>query len=142
LADGFTEPFFVDLPVKGDTVGLRLFRGEDQMLVDKQLHTGKVDKDGLKVFQLTRHITHINGEQVGDAKSRALVADYVARLQFPDTYAIEDAIEEVEPGLDLSMIFECKALFCRKETPMDIPIQMEFFRPSRRKPKSGRNSAV
>lgn len=123
------EPIVVDLLDAKKTVSLRFLRGYDEARVikrTKRLLLQSVDSgDASTRFRVALQIVTIDGEEV-DLGTRELL---LRKITSTDGARIRIAVEDAEPGIDLTVYPECRA--CGAVNKMAMPFTSEFFRPSR-----------
>ncbi len=122
------EPIVVELPDVGKVVDLRFLRGYDEMRItkrSKRLLLQSVDSgDPSSRFRFALQITRIDGEEVDLGKKEL----FLRTLNATDKARMRIAIEDIEPGIDLTVYPECRA--CGAVNKMPMPFTAEFFRPS------------
>jgi hypothetical protein len=122
------EPVIVKLLDAKKTVELRFLRGHDETRVikrTKRLMLQSVDAgDPSYLFRFALQIMRIDGEEVDLGRKELLIR----KLTATDTARMRIAIDDVEPGIDLTVYPECNA--CGAVNQMPLPFTAEFFRPS------------
>lgn len=128
--DGLVEPLTVHLPDANVDVGLRFLRGKDEAQIAKVAKRVALQSndptDTSHILRIALQIQTVNGEDLEPAKREAFVRD----LTMVDSAAIREAIDDKEPGVDLTIHPECKA--CGAVNDMALPFTADFFRPARR----------
>lgn len=142
IPDDFEEPFEVDLPMSGHTLGLRLYRGVDEVAIGKFLKQrnrqvrkagGAGNEDDDYQYRLARHIVTIDENEVDLNAALTLVEE---ELRAPDTLEMKNALDDAAFGMDISVEPDCT--HCNYPNgPMEVPMTGEFFRPRRRRSSSG-----
>lgn len=124
LEEGFEEPFHVQLPKCGNTVGLRLFRVRDEKEVAMRGRTRKTTDgtDPTHSYRVAKHITDVDGE----TKEIRDLEKFVDGLHLLDLEAIRDKIIESDAGVDLEMDRECPS--CGRVCEVFLEITPDFFR--------------
>ncbi len=125
-----TEPIDVLLKDAKARVGLRMLRGTDEEAiakVSKRKALKSNDEDGSEIVRMALQIVTINDDATisQDDKEK-----FVRFLSIPDSQDFHDAIDSVEPGLDLVIRPECTG--CGAVNERGLPFNGEFFRPARR----------
>jgi len=121
------EPFPVPLKDTDKTVLCRFLRVKDEETIRRNLKQrgaqGQVE-DGGRFFRLGLHIQSVNEVPVnaGDAE------EFVRSLSYADRLRFEQAIEKMEPGIDLTIYPTCR--YCGADNEMALPLDSEFFRPA------------
>jgi len=125
----FVEPVVCMLPECGKKVELRFLRGTDEKVVAQAAKrmknvTGKVEDTSL-MHRLARQIVSID-----DVKPTDIVQTehWIVDLDMPDTYAMVDALDAVETGVNLKLNLDCQA--CQMPRVLGLPITADFFRPA------------
>lgn len=125
------EPFEFTLPESEKVLGLRLLRGRDERALMVHARRGRMQgtdgADPSELFRISLHIETIDGEKPEGALARQRFMDTISAK---DLLAVQDAIDKAEPGIDLTVYPECDV--CRASSKLEMPFDMEFFRPSRR----------
>lgn len=124
IDDDFVEPFELTLPIAGDTIGLRLFRGEDESALQKYSESYKKGDlgDSTFIFRLTRQLMSVEGEELTDSQKK----DYIENLIMKDFNAIEEALVKNDSGMIPSVKADCPKCDYRIETT--LPLGPTFFR--------------
>jgi hypothetical protein len=122
------EPIEVQLPDAGRVVDLRFLRGYDEMRIvkrAKRLLLQSVDSgDPSSRFRFALQIVRVDGVELDLGKKEL----FLRTLNATDKARMRIAIEEIEPGIDLTVYPECRA--CGAVNKMPMPFTAEFFRPS------------
>jgi len=63
-------------------------------------------------------------------RDRAIIKTFVDTLPSKDSLALRRHIKEINPGIDLSYIIECRS--CGSESMISVPITVNFFWPDAR----------
>ena len=114
-----------------DELELKYLTGHDMKQIqslskkDKKRFTA-LEGDPSYIYTLAMRIHTINGEEM---KIRDK-ADYVKTLIAKDTNIIFNAINDMSPGIDLTIYDPCTS--CGEDIEVDIPVGAAFFRPSLR----------
>jgi hypothetical protein len=123
------EPLTITLPDKGMIIDVRFLRGKDEQKIvkrSKRVAMQSVDVgDPSYLYRFALQIVRVEGEEVDLGKKELFVRELTAK----DTAAIRIAVDEVEPGIDLTVYPECRN--CGAVNEMMLPFTVEFFRPSR-----------
>lgn len=129
-APDLKEPVEIMLPECGKKVGLRFLRGTDEEAVTKyakrvmmQTNDGA---DPSNIHRLARQIVAI--DDVAPA-NLAAAEEWVRTLTAGDSLRMRKAIDDVEPGVDLTLYPDCRV--CGEANEMEMPFTAEFFRPTR-----------
>lgn len=130
MVDGIAEPFEVTLPHCQKTVGFRLLRGNDEDQIakhSKRMMMKSTDfGDDSARYRLGKQIVTIDGEEATDKAAQ----DLAHGLDMADANEFRLAVEDVEGGVDLTLLQDCPACGYINENMM--PFTVEFFRPSAR----------
>lgn len=132
LADEDTEPYSIELPDSGKTLGFRLLRGHDEPMIDKyqskiaaMKKQGIVMPDSTAIYRLARHIVSVDGNDIKDAPEEKLVK-FVASLSAKDRQMLLAKINFYTPGLDTGVTLVCD--HCSHVHDWDMPFTASFFR--------------
>ncbi|MCG8433063.1 MAG: hypothetical protein MJA83_03400 [Gammaproteobacteria bacterium] len=135
---GSDPSFEVTLPLKGDTVRIRLMTALDEDKIQQYIRRLKKTAPDMDpssqeyVYRLARRLTEINGEPAGIRQA----IEYVESIKGKDSLEIQYAIEENEVGPVTEVEPTCSN--CGYEAPpFPMPIAGEFFRPARRRSRPG-----
>ena len=132
------DPFTVVMPISGAKIGLRHLRGRDEAEIQrygKQIKpSGKADlSDPTFAYQIARQIVSIDGK---DAKPLDALNWLQGRgdneLHGRDAFAILDAVEQHDCGVNLTVSANCSS--CGFEDEMVMPMDTDFFRPRASRP--------
>jgi len=131
LCDDHTEPFYVELPVAGNTLGLRSLRVSDEREIERysrlpavaKLHAG----DPSLTYRLSRHVIEVDGKTVAGQTGQLLV--FLEQLPSRDVYAMLDCVDDNVCGPDIRMVLPCPA--CAAVINCTMPLNETFFRPKR-----------
>lgn len=133
LKDDEIEPFFVDLPARGVRVGLRSLRKRDEDAIAAFVSKTQMGANGSMLPRMASRIVSVQGETLD--LSRAMVWLTQPALEGPDLMALEQAIENGEPGPYPLVSTTCPS--CRAQHETEVPLDATFFRPvARRRPGS------
>jgi hypothetical protein len=126
-----TEPVDVHLQDADQTVGLRFLRGKDEDAVSKvakrqSLQSNDVGDPSI-ITRMALQLVTIDGKEAGDLTERER---FIKNMTLPDGQDMRKALDDKEPGIDLSVFPECKA--CGGVNEISLPFGLEFFRPARR----------
>ncbi len=130
LTDADTEPFFVDLPMSGKKLGLRLLRVEDEQeirrFVRQTAMTGRTAAEGdpSYIYRLARHVVSIDEQKVTTVQAVRFCENMIGG----DSARMRHAVEESECGVTLTLKHTCSA--CGAAFEELLPFSDEFFRPS------------
>lgn len=123
------EPIRLTLPVSKTVVDGYFLRGGDEEAVLKYAKRMKTqnaeDGDPSSVHRLARQIRKIDGKDMPINEREALIRD----LPMADTVAFRNTMDELESGIDLTVRPTCS--LCGAENELQMPFDLEFFRPSR-----------
>lgn len=131
------EPFFVELPVSGRRLGIRLQRIRDQFRLrqyTKRTRMQTVDSgDPSHAYRLALAITQWDSGK--DDDGNVIMADvrpteaqqFVQRMHMADSNHLQNEINRIEGGVDTRIYPECPA--CGAANEMRMPFELEFFRP-------------
>lgn len=144
LSDDHQDPFKIELPINGDTVTLKLFRGDDERSIiryvdqqNKKVNLKQIGDPGY-TYRLALHLLGVDSssdpndtfsEESLAAKPGALLAcsiDYIDKLAAADSSVVRDEIEARTPGLNMLIEMECPK--CLHGWTMGMPITADFFR--------------
>ncbi|KKM57688.1 hypothetical protein LCGC14_1550460 [marine sediment metagenome] len=127
------EPVHLDLPDAKKHITLRFLRGYDEQKIvrrTKRLLLQSVDPgDPSYLFRFALQIVSIDEEELDSKAGLSKRELFVRKLTATDTAAIRIAVDEVEPGIDLTVYPECRG--CGAANSMPMPFTAEFFRPTR-----------
>lgn len=137
------EPITVHLADCQTTIGLRLLRGKDEAqvaAVSKRI--ALQSNDAVDTSSLTRmalQVVAIAEKEVGPdpetGKERLPLSEretFVRNLSIPDAEIMREAVDSVEPGVDLKLNPDCKS--CGSQNEIYLPFSADFFRPTRNRP--------
>ncbi len=131
LPEDFVEPIEIKLPRSGDTLGVKLLRGEDFKAIEKwskavEKRTKAIDLKGdiTYTLRIAKYIKTINGEEVNSED--ALV--YAEQMIGGDSAHFWSVIDNIEIGYDVNITEDC--MYCGAENEFLMPVTKEFFRPS------------
>jgi len=136
--DELVEPFPVPLPESGITVHLRFLRGHDDEQIAKNAKRIKLqsndDHDPTYLLRIAMQIVRIETEE-GDEDTERLKQlpwkqKWVENMSAGDLIALEDALNDKEPGIDTRIYPECGR--CGHTSEQTMPLDGGFFRPRRR----------
>lgn len=136
LEDTDIEPFFVELPIRGDRVGLRTLRGSDEEAISQfvagaiNAMGGNLDKDGDPAYyhRLAMSVESVNGEPI-TSLPKALQYLTSTPLESADSFTIRDALDTNDSGIDMKIEITCA--YCGNyEADAGVPLSAEFFRPT------------
>lgn len=130
LAD-FTlaEPITVSLPDAGQDVDVRFLRGHDEAKIAKRSKRTRMASNDMGdqsyIYRLALQIVAVDGDsEWPSAKKEA----FVRQLSGGDTARMRIAVDDVEPGLDMTVYPSCTA--CGADNELSLPFTAEFFRPT------------
>lgn len=128
LDDDAEEPFEVELPISGDTLGFRLMRGKDEIEIEKYVtrifkKSNPIGDPGYK-YRWAKHIVTINGQEVENVMK---AQEYVSKMTARDSQAFRKKIDETEPKFNFEIDVTCKK--CGNEDSMILPLGREFLDP-------------
>ena len=128
-SDDLTEPITVETVDTRATLALRFLRGEDEDRVaesTKKLRLQSNDPgDPSSIMRLALQIVSIDGREYILRDREA----FARNLTAADQVRIRQAVDEKEPGLDLTVYPDCRG--CGSTNEMVMPFSAEFFRPSK-----------
>lgn len=122
----------IELPESKDTLQLKLLSSGDISRLDKQIKQkvvkGKIqDPDAYEfLIKLMETIVNKNGE---DFESYDAKRDYTDNLHMRDLVAIQNCLNNIEFGINPSIIREC--IKCKEDMEVNGLICPEFFRPTK-----------
>lgn len=126
LEDGFEEPFFVDLPVSKQRVGLRLLRVRDEKEIESYVESYQgPSKNPDHTYRLAKHIMSVGDEQIGKDNFRELLGQ-VRQLHSRDSEKIRNALDENDCGVDVQLKRTCEQ--CGRVNQVLVGFTPEFFR--------------
>lgn len=135
------DPFKVELPISGDTVTIRLFRGYDERLIIKYVDQQNRKVDIRKVgdpgytYRMALHLLAVDSandpndtfdETTAKGQILGLAMKYIDSLAAGDSSAIRDELEARTPGIVLAVETSCPK--CDHAVETGLPITAEFFR--------------
>lgn len=122
------EPIEVHLPDSGIDLQVRFLRGVDEERIAKRAKRVRMATndaaDSSYLLRLALQIVRVNGEEMRDAEKEL----FVRRLSSEDSAHLRIQVDELEPGLDLTVYPSCTA--CGADNEMSLPFTAEFFRPT------------
>lgn len=137
MSEAAMEPFYVDLPVSGKRLGIRLQRVRDQFRLrqhTKRTRMQTVDAgDPSHVYRLALAIKEIAHHADEDGKPVMLdiksheAEQFVHQMHMADSNFLQNEINRIEGGVDTRIYPECPA--CGASNEMRMPFELEFFRP-------------
>lgn len=129
--DEFTlaEPIEVNLTDSGHVLLVRFLRGTDEERIAKRSKRTRMASNDMgdqsHIYRLALQIVAVDDEDNWpDAKKEA----FVRQLSAGDTARWRIAVDDKEPGLDLTVYPACNA--CGADNEMSLPFTAEFFRPT------------
>jgi hypothetical protein len=130
VADDVTEPFKIHLPQSNIDITMKFLRAEDQMAIDSVLKRrrvqgliGDVDDDGY-ILRLAHRVVEVDGKPVNAIAREEFFLS--PPLPTRDTNAIMNRLEEVDFGVDLSVVLECAQ--CGHYINTQLSMIGDFFR--------------
>jgi len=128
------EPFEIELPDEGKKVKMRFLRGEDEDQITKNAKRIKMQSndsdDPSYLIRLAMQIVEVEDEDPEKIKSLVFRQRFIEDISASDLCVLEDAMNELEPGIDTRIYPECGK--CAYVNEMTMPFSAEFFRPRRR----------
>ncbi len=128
VTDGVNE-FAFTLPKTGATVTFKFLTGKDEeeLLATQEKKKKFVSSqvDTLVSDQLKAAVLSVN-----NVRDRNKLAFFVDNMPGQDSLALREHMRKVQPGIDMTAIFECDK--CSHTEEVQIPIGIEFFWPSSR----------
>jgi len=128
------EPFDIELPDEGKVVKMRFLRGEDEDQIAKNSKRVKMQSndsaDPSYLIRLAMQIMAIDGEDPEKMRSLVDRQKFIEGISAGDLCVLEDAMNDLEPGIDTRIYPECSK--CAYVNEMTMPFSAEFFRPRRR----------
>lgn len=122
------EPLEVTLPQADCIVEMRFLRGSDEETLMRNAKRMKMTSndsdDDSYLMRVAMQLVRKDGEPFTDilAKRR-----FIEGLPAADLVALEDEVNEREPGIDLRLYLDCPK--CTGPNRMVMPFTAEFFRP-------------
>jgi hypothetical protein len=132
--ESLVEPFSLELPLQGKTLGWRQLRGVDERAVDKYVRrmakgmkkAGPKDERSDYVYRAALRIETVDGNKV-DIREAIEMAE---SLKGQDSLAFRQAIEAISIGIDPELEISCRN--CGYLNEVFMPMDKGFFRPKRR----------
>tara|TARA_R100001086_G_scaffold201006_1_gene117239 strand:- start:2963 stop:3844 length:882 start_codon:yes stop_codon:yes gene_type:complete len=126
-ADDASEPVLVDLPDAGKRIGLRFFRGFDELEAarDARRAEARGQPQTPVSARLMRQIVEIDGDDSINAFAKK---DLVAQMTAADSARVRKTMLDAETGIDLTLYQPCAK--CGAVNEFDMPFTAEFFRPT------------
>jgi hypothetical protein len=128
-----TEPFEIQLPDADTTVKMRFLRGEDEDQISRNAKRMKMqsndDNDPSYLLRIAMQIVEVDGQDAEKMKSLVFRQRFLENISASDLLALEDAMNDLEPGIDTRIYPECGK--CQYVNEMTMPFSGEFFRPRR-----------
>ena len=138
--EGAKEPFMVDLPVSGHTVGMRLLRVMDEVemikFVRKARQRQDLRGDPAYLYAMSKGMLTMDGEPIEFEQS----FEFVRHAASADTLAIRDAMDEYDIGPELELDFTCER--CGHYWFQRMPLDADFFRPGVAKRRRASRSKI
>jgi len=128
VAEGVNE-FDFTLPVTKARVTFKMLTGRDE----EELVTAQARKKKLMASPIDTHVSdQIKSAilSVNDKRDRANLMFFVDNMPGRDSLALRDRMKTIQPGIDMTQLFECDS--CEYTEEVQIPIGIEFFWPSAR----------
>lgn len=133
VAPGSEPTFDVTLPLRGDTLTIRLMTGADEDKVTQYIRQLSKKAPGLDasaqehVYRLARRVVQLNGDPLGIREA----LEYVEGIKGKDSLEISYAADEHDVGPVTEVEPTCQ--LCGYDAPpFPMPLSGEFFRPARR----------
>lgn len=127
VAPGVNE-FAFKLPATNAEATFKLLTGKDEEeLIVAQERKKKVvsaQVDTLVSDQIKAALLSVNG-----VRDRAKLAFFVDNMPGRDSLALRDHMGSIQPGIDMTQLFECP--HCEHSEEVSIPVTIDFFWPSR-----------
>jgi len=123
----FEEPVKYTLPKSGHVLSLRFLRVDDERLLsERQKRTdARSGNDSASLrYRMALRTRAIDGEE----KPILEREDFMRSLSGKDLISLQNFLDFIEPGIDLSLYPECNA--CGAVSQVTLPLTDEFFRPS------------
>lgn len=121
--------FEFKLPKLGATVTFKFMTGKDEeeLLVMQERKKKIVNSqvDTLISDQLKASILSVN-----NVRDKSKLSFFVDNMPGQDSLALREYMRKIQPGIDMSAVFECDK--CGHTEEVEIPIGIEFFWPSSR----------
>lgn len=132
LADNFKEPIDFTLPISKKRVAYRLMRGADELAIledqERALSSFGADQiDNTLSYKLARSIELV--ENITDKKE---IEKFVEVMLAGDAAALRQDMNEKDCGVDIEAKHICPK--CANEFSVDLPLTVDFFRYSPKKP--------
>lgn len=129
--EGLVEPIQVQLWDAKKTVGLRFLRAKDEEIVSKAIMRARQTNqpDISLVVRMACQLIDVDGEVMEKQTDKE---KFIFDLSMPDGQDWRDTIDDLEPGVDLTIKRECAN--CGAQNTIPLPMGPEFFRSTRRKP--------
>lgn len=123
------EPITVHLSDAGKDVDVRFLRGHDEAKIAKRSKRTRMASNDLGdqsyIYRLALQIVAVDGD---DGWPPAKKEAFVRQLSSGDTARMRIAVDDVEPGLDMTVYPTCAA--CGADNELSLPFTAEFFRPT------------
>ena len=128
LDESFEEPFFVNLPVCGKTVGLKVLRTRElSQIISKAKKIAKSTNANAKevefVQKLVKKIVSIDGEKISQPEAEKFVSTMAAL----DRAKIDDVFEHQKLGYESFVVAECPK--CGETVEVPFRLHREFLHP-------------
>jgi hypothetical protein len=127
------EPLDLHLPDCDKDIQVRFLRGHDEERIAKRAKRIRMatndTHDQSHIFRMALQIVTIAGEEPREADRE----EFVRKLSGEDSAHWRIAVDDVEPGLDLSVYPTCGA--CGADSELSLPFTAEFFRPTSLQPR-------
>ena len=112
--------YMVERPLAGGQIGYFWYPRTADIKAGCPLKGGSLGSDQSKAA-----LGSVNG-----VTDRAKLAFFVDNMPGRDSLALRDKMKTVQPGIDMTQLFECDS--CDHSEEVQIPISIEFFWPSAR----------
>jgi hypothetical protein len=125
------EPFVFTLPVSKISVGLRMLRSDDEEMIRQQ---AKQQKDrglsGMDPGYRMRRIRRI--VSIGEATNVTYTDAEMFLLQMDprDLQSMANFVDRLDTGIDTTMYLQCSAAGCGVSSPVEVPLDANFFWPT------------
>lgn len=121
--------YSVELPKTKINIKFRFLNGKDEIVLSKIQERAIKTKKGTVVPNLSERyllqIMDVNGN-----RDKGYIKKFIQSLNIFDSRFFREYYAQLEPGQDLSYVFECKEEDCMHEFTGDIPINSNFFWPT------------
>lgn len=127
------EPLDLHLPDRKVDIQVRFLRGHDEERIAKRAKRVRMASndthDPSHIYRMALQLVTIDGTEPREADRE----EFVRKLSGEDSAYWRIAVDEIEPGLDLTVYPTCAG--CGADNELSLPFTAEFFRPAVLQPR-------